>query len=530
MKIRDRLILGIATFLLLVAVAWWLFVPAPAPPGAKQTNRATDLRTSKTSPASIAKTPQPKPLPVPDPQASAPPDNPHPQKKFSEMPVLERGKIMKEIRVKDIDAIFQHFLDAGRVENDPMKQGAVQLCLADALRDRPSNPVFLKKLQEFIESDEASKFERRMALGALSFAATKETVGLLIHEALNLTDKEMRDSAVASVRDVGDIVNGTLVRPLPPQSIPATTTNPVPKKKWNEVSLAEGGAIMAEIAKKDMSSIFQHFLDAGRVENDLGKQGAVRNLLEYGLRDRKPDPAFLKKLQEFIESDEPSKLERGMMIGILANAGTKEAAELLIHEAINLEDKELRGTAIAGLGNIGYGVEKDDFTPKLTAMWFATNDPKTMLSSAESLGRIGSSSGVEVLLTAALAPDGKDDLRREKAAYGLLKVNQPSAVPPLAAVLEKNPAGSQANTVAFRTLNQIGDKTASEAVMKWFQTTDSSAAAQAKEWAAHIRTTAQEQAAQSALDSKVRFRSEENRKALRAGLEAHREGRISSGR
>ncbi|MEI7819647.1 MAG: hypothetical protein WCK55_01920 [Verrucomicrobiota bacterium] len=384
MKIRDRLILGIATFLLLVAVAWWLFVPAPAPPGAKQTNRATGLRTSKTSPASIAKTPQPKPLPVPDPQASAPPDNPHPQKKFSEMPVLERGKIMKEIREKDINAIFQHFLDAGRVENDPMKQGAVQNYLAYALRDRPPNPVFLKKLQEFIESDEASKFERRMALGALSFAATKETVGLLIHEALNLTDKELRDSAVACVRDVGDIVNGTL--------------------------------------------------------------------------------------------------------------------------------------------------EKDDFTPKLTAMWFATNDPKTMLSSAESLGRIGSSSGVEVLLTAALAPDGKDDLRREKAAYGLLKVNQPSAVPPLAAVLEKNPAGSHANSLAFRILNQIGDKTASQAVMKWFQTTDSSAAAQAKEWAAHIRTTAQEQAAQSALDSKVRFRSEENRKALRAGLEAHREGRISSGR
>lgn len=300
------------------------------------------------------------------------------------MPVLERGKIMKEIREKDITAIFQHFLDAGRVENDPMKQGAVQNYLAYALRDRPPNPVFLKKLQEFIESDEVSKFERRMALGALSFAATKETVGLLIHEALNLTDKELQDSAVACVRDVGDIVNGTL--------------------------------------------------------------------------------------------------------------------------------------------------EKDDFTPKLTAMWFATNDPKTMLSSAESLGRIGSSSGVEVLLTAALAPDGKDDLRLEKAAYGLLKVNQPSAVPPLAAVLVKNPAGSHANSLAFRILNQIGDKTASQAVMKWFQTSDSSAAAQAKEWAAHIRTTAQEQAAQSALDSKVRFRSEENRKALRAGLEAHREGRISSGR
>jgi len=326
--------------------------------------------------------PQPKPVSAPDPQASAPADNSHPQKMFSEMPVLERGKIMKEIREKDINAIFQHFLDAGRVENDPMKQGAVQLCLADALRDRPPNPAFLKKLQEFIESDEASKFERKMALGALSFAATKETVGLLIHEALNLKDKELRESAVACIRDVGDIVSGTL--------------------------------------------------------------------------------------------------------------------------------------------------EKDDFTPKLTAVWFSTNDPKIMLSSAESLGRIGSASGVDVLLAAALAPDGQDDVRREKAAYGLLKVNQPSAVPPLAAALEKNPPGSQANTVAFRTLNQIGDKTASAAVVKWLQAADSSAVEQAASWG-HVRTTAQAEAAQAALDPKVPFRSEEVRRALRAGLNAHRAGIIISG-
>lgn len=199
-----------------------------------------------------------------------------------------------------------------------------------------------------------------------------------------------------------------------------------------------------------------------------------------------------------------------------------ETVDLLIREAITLTDQELRDTAIAGLRAVGDIVggtlDKDDFTPKLTAIWFATNDPKTMLSSAQSIGRIGSASGVEVLLAAALAPDGKDDVRREKAAYGLLKVNQPSAVPPLAAVLEKNPAGSHANSLAFRILNQIGDKTASEAVMKWFQTTDSSAAAQAKEWATNVRTTAQDAAAQSALDPKVPFRSEEIREALRAGL------------
>jgi len=295
---------------------------------------------------------------------------------FSEMAVLERGKIMKEIREKDINAIFQHFLDAGRVENDPMKQGAVQNYLAYALRDRPPNPVFLKKLQEFIESDEASKFERKMALGALSFAATKETVGLLIHEALNLKDKELRDSAVACVRDVGDIVSGTL--------------------------------------------------------------------------------------------------------------------------------------------------EKDDFTPKLTAMWFATNDPKTMLSTAQSIGRIGSASGVEVLLSAALAPDGKDDARREKAAYGLLKVTQATAVPPLAAILEKYPPGSQENTVAFRTLNQIRDKTAAEAVLKWLQTADSSAVPLVTSWYSAARSRPQMEAVQAVLDAKAPFRSEEIRKAFRAGLDAYR--------
>ena len=136
----------------------------------------------------------------------------------------------------------------------------------------------------------------------------------------------------------------------------------------------------------------------------------------------------------------------------------------------------------------------------------------------------GASSSIELLLSAALAPDGQDDVRRDVAAWALKKVYTGNAVPPLAAALQKNPVGSRANRLAFNTLAQIVGKEAPQAVMNWLQTTDSSAAPMATQWATNARHSKQLEAAQAALDPAVPFRSETNREALRAGLAAYRAG------
>lgn len=321
----------------------------------------------------------------------------------------------------------------------------------------------------------------------------------------------------------------------PPQSKTAATTashanaapsgNAVPKRKLSEMDLLEGNAVMKEIASKDLAAIFQHFLDASRVENDGMKQSGLSGILADEIQNRKPDPVFLKKLQEFIESEEPSELERGMMLDALHEAGTKETGELLLHEATTLKNTKVRGTAInclSMLGNTARIRDKGEIDQALTRAWKATNDPGLMAATARSMARIGSADSVELLLAAALAPDGQDDERRSSADYALRKVCIfESAVPPLAVVLEKNPVGSRGNTLAFEILTHLGPE-AQKAVMKWLQTTDASAAPLATKWAISNRAGEVQKFAQAALDPAVPFRSEENRQAIRAGLEAYR--------
>lgn len=324
----------------------------------------------------------------------------------------------------------------------------------------------------------------------------------------------------------------SLAAAKPPQSKAAVTApthanaapsgDAVPKRKLSEIDLLEGSAVMNEIANKDLLAIFQHFLDAGRAENDEMKQSGLSGILAEAILNRKPDPVFLKKLQEFIESDTPSARERGMMLDTLGRAGTKEAGELLLHEAATLNDTKLRGTAIQCVSNLGDAMswKRGEITPALVRVWKATNDPGLMAATARSMARLGSAESIELLLAAALAPDGQDDVRRSTAERAVRRVYADSAAPPLAAVLAANPVGSRANTLAFEVLTRLGP-TAQKAIMEWLQTTDRNAAPFATHWVISNRSNSQE-LAQAALDPAVPFRSEENRRAIRAGLEAYR--------
>lgn len=300
----------------------------------------------------------------------------------------------------------------------------------------------------------------------------------------------------------------------------------VPRKKIDEMELSEAGAIMAEIRKRDIAGILKAFLEAENIEHDSMKQQGVLNALAYALHERKPDQVSLNKLQGFIEDASNSDLERGMVIGALSQASTKETAELLLHLASTLKNKNVRDSAIGGVGGLVREGGDETLTPMLNRTWTETTDPHMIDSGAEAMGRTGAASSVELLLAAALAPDGKDDERREAAISGLARVWTENAVPPLAALLGNSAVGSKASDLAFGVLLNTTGEEGPQAVLKWLQNADNSAAPMAKVWFEHIRNAdTQVKPMEAALDSKMPFRSEENRKALRECLEAYRAGR-----
>lgn len=310
-----------------------------------------------------------------------------------------------------------------------------------------------------------------------------------------------------------------------PQANANPSGNSAPARKFRDMPVLECNAILEEIRKQDFDFIMRAWLDAGRVEKDATKQGSIVTLWGYTISQRAPSPEFYKKMKAIMADASYSIQERGQLIGVLSIAATKETADILIYEATHQTDKDLKAMATFAIRSLGENSYNEAISIALEPLWKESNDPQMLASVARSMGRIGAPSSVQLLLSAAMVPDGSDDVRRDKAWSGLREVFTGNAVPPLATMLSANPVGSRANTLAFDTLSQIGDKEGPQAVMKWLQTADKSAAPLAKAWAIHARHTSQVEVAQAALDPAVPFRSEENRKALREGLDSYRAAR-----
>lgn len=328
-----------------------------------------------------------------------------------------------------------------------------------------------------------------------------------------------------TLRDSADVSATT-------QSNVAVTSGSSPRRTFSEIGVLERGRIMGEIEKRDPEVILQLFLDAGRVEHDGMKQSAIRNTLGRLLRDRKAPLDFLSKLRVFIEDPSNSNLERGMVLGALSDAATKETVDVLIYEATHLPDAQLRQSAVSMLETMSPSDPKG-VAPALNRLWIESNDTRTLVSSAKAMGKLGMPTSIELLLVAASAPDREDDARREAAAIGLFQVFRDTAVPPLAQALEISLIGSRLNTLAFDTLRRIADNASTPnerpvaaTLMRFVQNADERAAPLAREWIVRTNSASQLETAKAALDPAVQFRSEANREALRQGLEDYQKNRV----
>lgn len=296
--------------------------------------------------------------------------------------------------------------------------------------------------------------------------------------------------------------------------------NAAPQRKFVDMSGRESRAIIAEIKKQDFDSIMNAWLKAGRVEDDRIKQTSIGTVWGWEMQQRPVSAEFYEKMKAIIDDPSYSMDERGDMIGVLSLAATPEAAKLLVREATAPVDPEVKRMATSAIAVLGDNSHNEAIADLLNPLWKDSSDPLMIKSLAKAMGKIGAASSVELLFKDALAARGLNDARGNAAWDGLRAIFTENAVPPLVAVLEKNPPDSPANKLALDTLAQIGSA-ASKPVIKWLQTADSSAAPSAKAW---VGKSQQLEAAQAALDPAVPFRSEANREALRAGLAAYRAG------
>jgi len=133
------------------------------------------------------------------------------------MPVRERNAIVREIKKQDFDSIMRAWLDAGRVENDRLKQSVIVTLWGYAMRERTVPPDVFDKMKAIMADSSYSIHERGDMIGVLAEATTPEAAKLLIYEATTQTDAEMKRMATSAISELGNTyneANATLLEPL----------------------------------------------------------------------------------------------------------------------------------------------------------------------------------------------------------------------------------------------------------------------------------------------------------------------------
>lgn len=306
--------------------------------------------------------------------------------------------------------------------------------------------------------------------------------------------------------------------PEPSQGPPAPTPTGIPPRKFRAMSAEERAPFRQDLRKNDLPTLFQKFLDAGRIDDDPQKQSIVITVFGVVLKEKGAPPGFTEQMRKFVSDEKNSALERGLIVGAYASMGTKAGAEFVLWVATTHPNQEVRDGARDKIDNLHCGEDRTLMVSMIEPLWRDSNDPKMIRAVAFGMARQAAPSGIQLLLLAASAPNYQDEVRRITAVEALAETFWKTAVPPLEAALQAEPLGSRMHTMAFRTLHQIGDVSAAKAIISWIQTADSSAADLAKKWVIHARGETHIEAAKAALSSNVQFRAEQNREAIRAGL------------
>lgn len=278
-------------------------------------------------------------------------------------------------------------------------------------------------------------------------------------------------------------------------------------------------AILDEVRKQDLAVIFQAWIDADRMEHDPLKHKSLSTILTGELHERTPSAEFLAQLRAFINDPANSQLDRAVLVSVLGDAQRKETAEMLLDMAAKPPAPELKNNVLGSLGMAGALNNQDEsLSPTYERAWRETarGNEDLLRSVACSMAGLGSASSLELVLNAALAPDGQDDARKHAALYALAAVTilNDHAVPPLAARLSNDTPTNEASRLAAGALARMVGTPSNRVLVAWMQ-----AATAAAPLAHKLALGTQSPAIwQAALDPSVPFRSEQNRAAIRAAL------------
>lgn len=187
MKRRNRIIFWVGVTALGVIAAFFFSKKDSARPGTMAAGGGTPAKVAANSQESAPSS------------ASAP----SAQRRFSEMSLDERNRILDGIKQQDPLTQLRTWIESGRSEHDLRKQNIVGVLLARALQETSDFREVYEQAGRFVFDDTNAIPERAELLHVLGLAATKESLALLLQSAGKLPQERLRQTALAEISSAG---------------------------------------------------------------------------------------------------------------------------------------------------------------------------------------------------------------------------------------------------------------------------------------------------------------------------------------
>lgn len=296
--------------------------------------------------------------------------------------------------------------------------------------------------------------------------------------------------------------------------------------EFAKLSPLEANAVLNGIRKSSLENILESFFEAGSLERDLTKQTAIATTMAFALREQEPSEAMLARLREIILDESGSRIERGLLLGAVGTARTREGVVLLLEMLPEIHNKEFRQLTLNLIGSSGAGRgdgrAHEEISPAVEKAWRESADNLLLANLAKAMAEVGTPTGIESLLSAALQTDIGNEYRARIATAALENVSSSNAGPPIVKLLKQQDTGNVASRLAATLLVAIGNKSSAESLANWLQVADDGAASLVPELVRRTKTPEFETLWRNMLGNDVHFRSAVTREAIRTSLAEHR--------
>lgn len=118
-----------------------------------------------------------------------------PERKFRDISASERRAILRTLQKDELPALLQKFLNAGRIENDPIKQSMIHTLFVRVLKEKGASAEFTEEMRKFVNDEKNSTLERGYIVGAYASMGTKAGAEFVLWVATTHPNQEVRDGA-----------------------------------------------------------------------------------------------------------------------------------------------------------------------------------------------------------------------------------------------------------------------------------------------------------------------------------------------